>query len=70
MNLIRCAVLVVLLATGADVAMAGQTQIVLQWLDTAQGGLDLREVHKIEDALEVVSSGEYTVDGHDVAVAQ
>ena len=46
--------------------MAGQTQIVLQWLDTAQDGLDLREVHKIEDALEVVSSGEYTVDGHDV----
>ena len=51
---------------GAEVAMAGETQIVLQWLDTAQGRMDLRQVHQIEDALEMVSSGEYVVDGHDV----
>jgi hypothetical protein len=37
----------------------------LQWLDTEQGGLGLREIYKIEDALEAVSHGEYFVDGHD-----
>jgi hypothetical protein len=34
----RAMLAVALLATGAEVAMAGTTQIVLQWLDTAQGG--------------------------------
>src|SRR5262249_35512788 len=67
MNVMRQAMLVVLfLAMGAEVAMGGRTQIVLQWLDTAQGGMDLQEIYKIEDALEAVSSGKYEVDGHDV----
>ena len=28
--------------------------------------MDLREIYKIEDALEAVSGGKYSVDGHDV----
>jgi hypothetical protein len=28
--------------------------------------MQLREVHKIEDALEAVSAGKYFVDGHDI----
>jgi len=55
-----------LLAMGAEIAMAGRTQIVLQWLDTAQGSMDLQEIYKVEEALEAVSSGKYEVDGHDV----
>ena len=67
MNAMRRAVLVVtVFVKGPVVAMAGETQIVLQWLDTAHGSMDLRQVHQIEDALETVSSGEYVVDGHDV----
>ena len=67
MNVTRRAVLALTaFVVGAEVAMAGETQIVLQWLDTAQGRMDLRQVHQIEDALEMVSSGEYVVDGHDV----
>jgi hypothetical protein len=68
MNPMRRAVLVVVvfLAVGAKVAMAGETQIVLQWLDTALGGIDLQQIHKLEDALEAASSGQYVVDGHDV----
>ena len=46
--------------------MAGETQIVLQWLDAAEGVMDSREIYKIEDALEAVSGGKYSVDGHDV----
>ncbi len=49
-----------------SVAPAGRTQIVVQWLDTAQGSMELREIYKIENALESVSDGKYFVDGHDV----
>ena len=45
--------------------MPGQTQIVLQWLDTAEDGMDLQEIYKIEDALEAASGGKYFVDGHE-----
>jgi hypothetical protein len=63
----RGAMLVMALpAMGAEVAMAGTTQIVLQWLNTAQGSMGLQEIYKIEDSLEAVSRGEYVVDGHDV----
>ena len=41
-----------------SVAPAGRTQIVVQWLDTAQGSMELREIYKIENALESVSDGE------------
>jgi len=67
MKLMRQATLVMLLlVTGTGVAMAGGTQIVLQLLETAEGIIDAREIYKIEDALEVVSGGKYSVDGHDV----
>jgi Cu/Ag efflux pump CusA len=67
MNLMRHALLVLLfLAMGAETAMAGRTQIVLQWLDTAHSSMDLRDIYKVEDALERVSNGMYVVDGHDV----
>jgi hypothetical protein len=67
MNVTRRAVLALTaVIVGAVVAMAGETQIVLQWLDTTQGSIGLQEIHKIEDALEAVSGGEYSVDGHDV----
>jgi hypothetical protein len=67
MNVMRRSVLIVaLVAMWAEVGMAGETQIVVQWLDTAQGGIPLAEIHKIEDALEAVSRDEYFVDGHDV----
>jgi len=67
MKLMLQATLVMLpLVMGTGVAMAGETQVVLQWLDTAEGGMGLQEIHKIEDALEVVSGGKYSVDGHDV----
>jgi hypothetical protein len=46
-----------LLAMGAEVAMAGTTQIVLQWLDTGQGGMGLQEIYKIEDSLEASAAG-------------
>jgi hypothetical protein len=66
MTIIRRALLAVgLFSMGAKAAMAGQTQIVLQWIDTEQGGMGLREISKIEEALETVSRGEYFVDGHD-----
>jgi hypothetical protein len=66
MTLMRQTMLMLLLLTmGAEAAVVGQTQIVLQWLETAQDGMGLREIHNIEDALEAVSSGEYFVDGHD-----
>jgi len=32
-----------LLVMGTGVAMASQTQIVLQWLDTAEGGMRLQK---------------------------
>ena len=54
------------LATLNEKAMATETQIVLQWLDTAQGSMNLRELSKIEDALEAVSDGKFSVDGHDI----
>jgi hypothetical protein len=67
MKLMRQATLVMLLLVmRTGVAMAGETQIVLQWLDTAESVMDLREIYKIEDALEAVSGGRYSVDGHDV----
>jgi hypothetical protein len=46
MNVMRQATLVMLLLVmGAGVAMAGETQIVLQWLDTAKDGMDSREIY-------------------------
>ena len=67
MKLMRQATLVMLpLVMGTGVAMAGETQVVLQWLDTAEGGMGLQEIHKIEDALEAASGGKYFVDGYDV----
>ena len=67
MNLIRRALLIVFfLVMGAEIAMAGQTQLVLQWLDAARGSIELRDIEKVEDALESVSNGKYFVDGHDV----
>jgi len=65
MNMRQAMLAMLFLAMGAEVAMAGRTQIVLQWLDTAQGSMDLQEIYKIEDALEAASSGKYDVDGHD-----
>jgi len=66
MQLMRQATLVMLpLVMGTGVAMAGETQIVLQWLDTREGGMNLREIYGIEDALEAASGGQYFVDGHD-----
>jgi len=67
MNLIRDALLAVLfLAIGAEIAMAGRTQIVLLWLDSGRSSMGLRDIGKVEDALESVSSGRFIVDGHDV----
>jgi hypothetical protein len=67
MNLLRHVLLVVALhAMGANVAIAGETQIVLQWLDTGQGSMELQQIHQIEDGLEAVSNGQYFVDGHDI----
>jgi hypothetical protein len=65
MSPIRRAVLavVVFFAIGAKAVIAGETQVVLQWVG---GNIDLQAIHKIEDALEAVSSGKYVVDGHDV----
>jgi hypothetical protein len=51
---------------GTVVAMAGRTQIVLQWLDTTLDSMELGEIYKIEEGLETVSSEKYFVDGHDV----
>jgi hypothetical protein len=49
MNVMRQATLVMLLLVmGTGIAMAGETQIVLQWLDTAAGVTGLREIYKIE----------------------
>jgi hypothetical protein len=62
----RAVLLIMLFVMGARVATAGETQIVLQWLDTAQGSMELREVHKIEDTLEALGNGSYSVDGHDI----
>jgi hypothetical protein len=67
MNLIRHALPVMLfLAMEAKIAMAGRTQVVLQWLDAGRGSMDLRDIKNVEDALESVSSGRFIVDGHDV----
>jgi hypothetical protein len=66
-NPTRRALLVMLfLAMGTEIALAGQTQIVLQWLDNGRGSMDFRDIEKVEDALESVSSGRFIVDGHDV----
>jgi hypothetical protein len=54
------------LALGTEFALAGRTQIVCQWLDTGRGSMDFRDIEKIEEALESVSSGRFIVDGHDL----
>lgn len=46
--------------------MSGQTQIVLQWLESSHSDLSLDQIHKIEDNLEQLGNGRFFVDGHDV----
>lgn len=52
-------------ALHAEVVIAGQTQIVLQWLDTAQDSIGSLQLFSMEDALKNASSGAFLVDGHD-----
>jgi hypothetical protein len=66
MHILQSVAMAALLAMGTEVAMAGETQIVLQWIDNKQGSIDLQKIHQMEDDLEKASGGKYFVDGHDI----
>jgi hypothetical protein len=57
--------LLTMFAVNADVAMAGRTQIVLQWLDAEQGSISSWRLFWMESALEAAGRDVYFVDGHD-----